>query len=178
MKRFLVPLVALLVPLVAPTFVLAANPEQRQTDSVSPLIGKAAPPFTLTQLDDPKKSFSPQNMQGKVWVLNAWASWCAPCRIEHPVLVNFSRQAAAPIVGLNYIDVRENGNQWLSQSGNPYFLTAFDGDGKVGFKYGVVALPQTFIIDKQGVIRLKHVGPVTPEAIRNKFLPLIRKLNQ
>jgi cytochrome c biogenesis protein CcmG/thiol:disulfide interchange protein DsbE len=106
-----------------------------------------------------------------------WASWCTSCRAEHPVLVEFAKQAAVPIVGLNYMDVREDGSRWLDKFGNPYALSVFDADGKVGTDYGVYGVPETFVIDRQGKIRLKLTGPVTPEIIKNTLLPLIRELD-
>jgi len=106
-----------------------------------------------------------------------WASWCVSCRAEHPLLVEMARGNVVPIVGLNYKDKREDGVQWLTRFGNPYALSAFDVDGKVGIDYGVYGVPETFVIDKQGVIRYKQIGPVTPEALEKTILPLIRKLN-
>jgi len=143
----------------------------------SPFIGKTAPPFTLTRLEAADKTFSPTDMRGKVWLFNVWASWCTSCRAEHPVLVEFAKQAAVPIVGLNYMDARDDGSQWLGKFGNPYQLSVYDSDGKVGTDYGVYGVPETFLIDKQGVIRLKLTGPVTPEVIRDTLLPLIQELN-
>ena len=143
----------------------------------SPFIGKPAPAFTLTQLHDEKAPFTPEDMKGKVWLLNVWASWCVSCRVEHPLLVQMSRTKVVPIVGLNYKDKRDDGVQWLAKFGNPYVLSAFDSEGRVGIDYGVYGVPETFVIDKQGVIRHKQIGPVTPEALEKTILPLIRKLN-
>lgn len=178
MKRFLIPFGIFLALAIALMSGVVTGRQPAPQETPSPFVGKAAPAFSLTRLDDPQKTFSPQHMQGQVWLLNVWASWCGPCRAEHPVLVNFSKQAAAPIVGLNYTDAREDGKKWLVKAGNPYLLSAFDADGKVGTEYGAYALPETFIIDKKGVIRMKHVGPVTPEVIKEKFLPLITELNR
>ena len=143
----------------------------------SPFIGKAAPGFTLAQLHDEKLAFTPEDMKGKVWLLNVWASWCVSCRIEHPLLVEMSRRNVVPIVGLDYKDQRADGMQWLQKFGNPYALSAFDVDGKVGIDYGVYGVPETFVIDKQGVIRYKQIGPITPEALEKTLLPLIRRLD-
>jgi len=143
----------------------------------SPLIDKPAPAFTLPQVEDAGKVFQPQDMRGKVWILNVWASWCAPCRAEHPVLLEFSRLGAAPVVGLNYTDKRADSQKWLQDFGNPYQVSAFDSDGRIGIEYGVYGVPETFVIDKRGVIRLKHTGPITQAVIRDKLLPLIRELN-
>jgi cytochrome c biogenesis protein CcmG/thiol:disulfide interchange protein DsbE len=174
MKRFLVPLGLFAILLVFLGIGLRLKPQEIP----SPFIDKPAPVFTLPQVEDAQKSFSPQDMRGKVWLLNVWASWCAPCRAEHPVLLDFSRQAVVPIVGLNYTDVREDSSKWLSQFGNPYLLSVFDGNGRVGIDYGVYGVPETFVIDKRGVIRMKHIGPVTPEVIKDKLLPLIQALNR
>lgn len=144
----------------------------------SALIDKPAPAFSLPQVEDASRSFRPRDMQGKVWLFNVWASWCEPCRAEHPMLLELARQSPAPIVGLNYTDQRHDSQQWLSQYGNPYALSAFDADGKVGIEYGVYGVPETFVIDKHGVIRHKHIGPITPEVIRDELLPLIRELNR
>ncbi len=144
----------------------------------SPLIGKPAPQFTLTQLNDPEKTISPKDMLGQVWLLNVWASWCVSCRQEHPVLLDFSRQNVLPMIGLNYKDGRADGIAWLRQFGNPYRLSGFDDKGRVGIDFGVYGVPETFVIDKRGVIRFKQIGPVTPEVIAEKFLPLIKELNR
>lgn len=143
----------------------------------SPFIGKPAPAFNIARLHEPEKQFSPEEMKGKVWLLNVWASWCVSCRVEHPLLVDMSKKNEVPIVGLDYKDERAKGLEWLNRMGNPYALSAMDIDGKVGIDYGVYGVPETFVIDKQGVIRYKQIGPITPEALERKILPLIRKLN-
>jgi cytochrome c biogenesis protein CcmG/thiol:disulfide interchange protein DsbE len=117
-------------------------------------------------------------MAGQVWLLNVWASWCVSCREEHPLLMDFSKLNLVPIVGLNYKDGRQDGTAWLSQFGNPYHVSAFDNDGKVGIEFGVYGVPETFIIDKRGVIRHKHIGPLTPAVITDKLLPMIKELNR
>ncbi|MES2932750.1 MAG: DsbE family thiol:disulfide interchange protein [Pseudomonadota bacterium] len=174
MKRFLIPLGAFSILIIFLGIGLRLKPQE----ILSPLIGKPAPAFSLTQLEDGQKNFSPQDMQGKVWLLNVWASWCAPCREELPALLTFSKQAVAPIVGLNYSDARDDGQRWLNQYGNPYQLSAFDANGRIGIDYGVYGVPETFVIDKQGVIRMKHVGPVTADVLQEKILPLIQELNR
>jgi cytochrome c biogenesis protein CcmG/thiol:disulfide interchange protein DsbE len=142
----------------------------------SPFIGKPAPAFRLEQLHDAKLAFTPGDMKGKVWLLNVWASWCVSCRVEHPLLVEMSKRVRVPIVGLNYKDRREDGIDWLAKFGNPYMLSAWDNEGRVGIDYGVYGVPETYLIDKQGVVRFKQVGPITPEALEKEILPLIRKL--
>jgi len=142
----------------------------------SPFIGKPAPVFKLAQLQEADRVFTPEDMKGKVWLLNVWASWCVSCRVEHPLLVEMAKKNVVPIVGLNYKDKREDGLQWLGKFGNPYALSAYDADGRVGIDYGVYGVPETFVIDKLGVIRYKQIGPITPEALEKQLLPLIRKL--
>src|SRR5687767_5328853 len=143
----------------------------------SPLIDKPAPSFRLEQLHEPARAFTPEDMKGKVWLLNVWASWCASCRIEHPLLVDMARSKMVTIVGLNYKDKRDDAKAWLGKFGDPYAVSAWDIEGRVGIDYGVYGAPETFLIDKQGVIRYKQIGPITPEALEKQIVPLIRKLN-
>ena len=143
----------------------------------SPFIDKPAPAFKLAQLHQAQAVFAPEDMKGKVWLLNVWASWCVSCRVEHPLLVEMARQKVVPIVGLNYKDKREDGVQWLARFGDPYVLSVHDLEGNVGIDYGVYGVPETFVIDKAGVIRYKQIGPITPEALEKTILPLIRKLS-
>ena len=152
---------------------LGLNPR----DVPSPLVGKPAPAFNLAVLATPDRTFGPKDMQGKVWLLNVWASWCVSCRAEHPVLLDLARMNVVPIVGLNYKDQRADATKWLQQHGNPYALSAWDIDGKVGIDYGVYGAPETFVIDKQGVIRYKHIGPISPEDVQKTFVPLLARLN-
>lgn len=142
----------------------------------SPLIGKPAPAFTLTRLDDASATVSRDALLGQVWMLNVWASWCVACHEEHPLLVDFAKRGLVPVYGLNYKDVRADGMAWLAKLGNPYTASAFDNEGKVGIDFGVYGVPETFIIDRQGVIRFKHIGPLTPEVIRDRIEPLLVKL--
>jgi cytochrome c biogenesis protein CcmG/thiol:disulfide interchange protein DsbE len=170
--KFAIPLVifALLVGFVA----IGLTRDPREVPS--PLIGKPAPQFKLTRLEAPERTFSPEEMRGKVWLLNVWASWCVSCRVEHPVLVDMSRRKLVPIIGLDYKDQRADGLKWLTTHGDPYLLSAYDDEGKVGIDFGVYGVPETFVIDKEGVIRYKQIGPITPEALDRKIMPLVRKL--
>ncbi|HOF50714.1 MAG TPA: DsbE family thiol:disulfide interchange protein [Rhodoferax sp.] len=143
----------------------------------SPLIGKSAPGFSLTKLDNPEKTIRREDLLGKVWMLNVWASWCVACREEHPLLVEFSRKKLLPIYGLNYKDDRAAGLRWLANFGNPYDASLFDNDGRVGIDWGVYGVPETFIVDREGIIRFKQIGPLTPEVIRTQIEPLVRQLN-
>jgi cytochrome c biogenesis protein CcmG, thiol:disulfide interchange protein DsbE len=144
----------------------------------SPLINKSAPDFRLAQLHEPTKSFTAKEMQGKVWLLNVWASWCVSCRDEHPLLVKLASSQTVPVYGLNYKDTREDALAWLEESGNPYVLSATDTDGRVGIEYGVYGVPETYLIDKQGVIRHKQIGPITPAILEKEILPMVKELNK
>jgi cytochrome c biogenesis protein CcmG/thiol:disulfide interchange protein DsbE len=170
--KFGIPL-AIFVALVA-FFAVGLTRDPREVPS--PFIGKPAPAFRLEQLHDEKLAFTPEEMKGKVWLLNVWASWCVACQAEHPLLVDMSKRKLVPIVGLNYKDKREDGVRWLKRHGDPYLLSAYDFQGQVGIDYGVYGVPETFLIDKQGVIRYKQIGPITQEALDKKILPLIREL--
>jgi cytochrome c biogenesis protein CcmG, thiol:disulfide interchange protein DsbE len=171
--KFAIPLV-LFVALVG-FFAVGLMRDPREVPS--PFIGKPAPAFQLAQLHQADQVFTPESMKGRVWLLNVWASWCVSCRVEHPLLVEMAKQRVVPIVGLNYKDKREDGIQWLQRFGNPYMLSAYDLDGKVGIDYGVYGVPETFVIDKQGVIRHKQIGPITRESLDKTILPLIRQLS-
>lgn len=142
----------------------------------SPLIDRPAPAFELPQLDDPQRNFSPGDLQGQVWVLNVWASWCVSCRAEHPLLLELARSGVIPLYGLNYKDRPVDARAWLRQFGDPYRLSVTDENGRVGIDYGVYGVPETYVIDRQGVIRYKRIGPVTREVMDRKILPLIRDL--
>ncbi len=143
----------------------------------SPLIDKPAPEFALTRLDQPDATIRRADLLGKVWMLNVWASWCESCRDEHPYLVEFAKLKALPIYGLDYKDQRDPAQAWLAERGNPYDASLFDANGRVGIDFGVYGVPETFIIDKQGVIRYKKIGALTPDVLRDTVLPLVRKLN-
>lgn len=142
----------------------------------SPLINKPAPAFVLPQLHEPAKQFSSQEMKGQVWLLNVWASWCVTCKQEHPILMELAQQNLVPIYGLDYKDERDAGLGWLRNSGDPYTLSMSDRDGRVGIDYGVYGVPETYVIDKQGVIRYKQIGAVTRQSLRENILPLIAEL--
>jgi cytochrome c biogenesis protein CcmG/thiol:disulfide interchange protein DsbE len=144
----------------------------------SPLVGKPAPAFTLPQLHETGKNFSAADMRGQVWLLNVWASWCVSCREEHPVLVELAQSKAVPIIGLNYKDQNADALRWLEKFGDPYTLSITDADGRVGIDYGVYGVPETYVIDKAGVIRMKHIGPVTPLVVQQKVLPLVQELSR
>lgn len=173
MKRFLLPLLAFAALLVLLAVGLTRDPREVP----SPLVGKPAPAFTLPLLHEPTKNFSVAEMRGKVWLLNVWASWCVSCREEHPLLVEFAKRGQVPIVGLDYKDQPADARRWLEKLGDPYALSVSDADGRVGIDYGVYGVPETYLIDRQGIIRMKHTGPVTAETLRDKILPLVAQLS-
>jgi cytochrome c biogenesis protein CcmG/thiol:disulfide interchange protein DsbE len=142
----------------------------------SPLIGKPAPAFELPLLTEPDKRFSEKQMLGKVWMLNVWASWCPPCLAEHPVVTRISQSGLVPVVGLNYKDQREEALPWLKRNGDPYQLVVFDPNGRIGIDYGVYGVPETYVIDRQGVIRYKQIGPLTADVVQKKIEPLVKEL--
>jgi cytochrome c biogenesis protein CcmG/thiol:disulfide interchange protein DsbE len=158
--------------------VLAIGLSLNPREVPSPLVGKPAPEFSLPRLDQPGEKLSPEALRGKVWVLNVWASWCAPCRDEIPVLMKLARTKTVPIYGLNYKDRRDDALGLLKQLGDPYVASAVDVDGRVGIDYGVYGVPETYVIDQAGVIRLKHIGPVTPETVEKKIAPLVKELGK
>jgi cytochrome c biogenesis protein CcmG/thiol:disulfide interchange protein DsbE len=144
----------------------------------SPLVGQPAPAFKLAQLHAPDQSLSTADLRGQVWLLNVWASWCVSCRVEHPLLVQLAKADVVPVIGLNYKDKVDEGRAWLTQHGDPYRVSVVDADGRVGIDWGVYGVPETFVVDKTGVIRYKHIGPVTAEALQNKIIPLVRELQK
>ena len=194
MNRFLWPLVGFIVLVLFLAVGLQLNPR----DVPSPLIGKPAPAFSLMNLKQPGQNFSPRDMLGKVWLLNVWASWCVSCRQEHPVLVSLAKKTSIPLVGLNYKEIRgdagfdmnrispdaerslamERAAQWLARHGDPYVLSVLDLDGRAGIDYGVYGVPETYLIDRNGIIRMKHTGPITAESLESKILPLIAELSK
>ena len=193
MKKFLIPLVFFLTLVVFLGVGLNRNPQEIP----SPLVGKPAPEFALATLDSSASPFGPKDMRGQIWLLNVWATWCVACRQEHPLLVAFSKANKLPIVGLSYKEIqtqdepegrkftpeeklqkaRERSAQWLQRHGNPYLVSVFDLDGRVGIDYGVYGVPETYLIDQNGVIRYKRVGVVTQELLQTQILPLVQKLN-
>ncbi len=170
--RFILPLLVFVVLLIFLWVGLSLNPREVP----SPLIDKPAPPFSLARLDDPAKAVTDKDLRGQVWLLNVWASWCVSCMEEHPVLLEFSHANLVPIYGLNYKDKRPDAIAWLGKNGNPYTVSVSDPEGAVGIDYGVYGVPETYVIDKAGVIRYKRIGPVTPQVLETQILPLIKRL--
>ena len=174
MMRFILPLVVFLV--LAGFLYKGLHLDPHEVPS--PLIDKPAPAFNLPQLQETNKQFSPAEMKGKVWLLNAWSSWCVSCKEEHPVLMDLARQNLVPIYGLDYKDKREDALMQLNQAGNPYTLSVMDREGRTGIDYGVYGVPETYVIDKQGVIRYKQIGPVNYQNLRETILPLVAELQK
>ena len=174
MKKALFPLFAFLILAVFLGIGLTKDPRKLP----SPFIGKAAPAFTLPQLHNLEKTFSPKDMLGKVWVLNVWASWCVSCRAEHHVLNSMIKNHKVNLMGLNYKDAVVDARRWLSRYGNPYQLSVSDVEGLAGIEWGVYGVPETFVMDKKGVVRLKHTGPVTNKDITEEIIPLIKLLEK
>ncbi len=173
MKKRLIPLGLFMVLLVFLAIGLTRDPHEIP----SPLIGKPAPVFTAPVLGQSGQAFASKDMLGKVWLLNTWASWCVACRQEHPLLVEFVKTNPLIIIGLDYKDKEADGMKWLARYGNPYTQAVVDADGRIGIDFGVYGVPESFLIDKAGVIRYKQIGPFTEEALRDKLIPLVKELN-
>lgn len=158
------------------TAVLAVGLTLDPKEVPSPFIDKPAPGFRLASLADPDTEFGPEDMRGRVWVLNVWASWCVSCRAEHAVLQRLADENIAPIVGLNYKDKPDDARRWLDQFGDLYEISVMDLDGRVGIDWGVYGVPETFVIDRAGMVRYKHIGPVDFPALTRTVIPKIREL--
>lgn len=174
MMRFIIPFIAFMAISVFLYIGLNLDPHEVP----SPLIDKPAPAFTLPQLHEPGKQFSSKDMLGKVWLLNVWASWCVSCKEEHPVLLELARRNIVQIYGLDYKDKRADAEAVLARDGNPYVLSLVDAEGRIGIDYGVYGVPETYVIDKLGIIRHKQIGAVTPQALQEKILPLVEELQK
>ena len=172
MLQKLAPLLIFIVLVVFLGIGLTLNPREIP----SPLINKPMPVFSLTQLKESDKPLSSTDFLNEVFLFNVWASWCIACRSEHPVLLDLSRTGVVNIYGLNYKDKREEALRWLDYYGDPYTKNVHDLDGKLGIDFGVYGVPETFIIDQKGIIRYKHIGPITEEILKNKLLPIIKQL--
>ncbi|HHH43783.1 MAG TPA: DsbE family thiol:disulfide interchange protein [Gammaproteobacteria bacterium] len=143
----------------------------------SPLIDKPAPAFSLPLLQHPDTLISNSDFKGEVTLFNVWATWCVACRQEHPLLMQLAKQGVR-IYGLNYKDERAAAKRWLQMFGDPYLANAFDEDGRTGINWGVYGTPETFVVDKKGIIRHKVIGPLTSESIKHELLPLLKQLQE
>lgn len=174
MLRYLLPLGIFIVLAVFLYLGLSLDPR----DIGSTRLGKPAPVFTLPQVEDTQKSLSHQDFLGKVSLLNTWASWCVTCRYEHPLLMELAKTTHIPIYGLNYKDNLTDARTLLAQNGNPYIANGFDEHGRVGMDWGITGTPETFVIDKQGIVRYKQAGPLEEKLLQEKILPLIKELEK
>ena len=170
---------ALLVPLLAfigvgVIFAIGLTRDPREIPS--PIIGKAVPEFSLPAVQGRAQGLAAADLRGEVSIVNVFASWCTACRVEHPLLMEIRAAGAVPVHGLNYKDAPRDAAAWLDKLGDPYTRTGADVDGRVGIDWGVYGVPETFVIDRNGRIAYKHIGPITREAWDRKLLPLIRKL--
>ena len=174
MLRYLIPLGVFVALVILLAVGLGLDPKLVP----SPLIDKPIPDFTLPEVRAPEKMLSSADLRGKVSLFNVWASWCVSCREEHPLLVALSRSNSVTIYGLNYKDQRKDAIRWLDDLGDPYVASAHDLKGKVGIDFGVYGVPETFVIDRNGVIRYKHIGPIDQKALEQKIMPLVRELER
>ena len=168
--RFMLPLAVFLGLAVMLGLGLQRDPRALE----SALLDQPVPIFDLPLLDDQGARLTPQTLRGKVWLLNVWASWCAPCRQELPILVEMSHKDQIAIYGLNYKDQSSKAQALLRVAGNPYVASAVDADGRVGMDFGIHAVPETFVIDAQGRVRYRHLGPVTQQVWEDKIMPVVR----
>jgi len=173
-KRHLIPLALFLA--LASTLAVGLQRGGATQEIPSPLIGKPVPAFSLNQVAEGQEPLTPQALRGQVWVFNAWASWCTSCRAEHPLLVELAKNSDVVLVGLNYQDQRPAAQKWLTRYGDPFRYTVLDLDGRLGMNLGLVGVPETFVIDKKGIIRRKFAGPLTAQQIQTELLPLIKEL--
>lgn len=173
MKRHLWPLVIFLVLVGFLGVGLGLKPREVP----SPLVNRSMPAFSLPTLDQPERRLGPQDLLGQVYLINVWASWCTACQAEHPLLVDLARAGVVPIYGLNYKDGREDALRWLGRHGNPYKQSLSDTAGLVGLDLGVYGVPETYVVDRDGVIRHKHTGALTMDVVRETLLPLLGQLD-
>jgi cytochrome c biogenesis protein CcmG/thiol:disulfide interchange protein DsbE len=173
MKKYIIPLVVFVALGLLLAYGLNLDPRRIP----SPLIGKPLPAFSLSTVADPARKVSRDDLRGRVYLLSVWASWCVACREEHPLLNELTSRKAVTIIGLNYKDKREDALRWLGVLGNPYEVSLSDQDGRLGIDLGVYGVPETFLIDKEGVIRYKQIGPMTPEVWEKIIAPKIKELS-
>jgi cytochrome c biogenesis protein CcmG/thiol:disulfide interchange protein DsbE len=171
MWKFLLPFAAFVA--LALLFAFGLNPKRDIHALPSPLIGKPAPQFALTDVLDAERVVSNSGLQGQVYVLNVWATWCVPCREEHESLLAISQTHLVPLIGLDWKDNRERSKLWLQQLGNPYQAVAFDGDGRAAIDWGVYGAPETYLIGKDGKVLFKFISPMTQQIWDEEFVPRI-----
>lgn len=172
MKKFLLP-IGIFVFL---GYLLARGLDLDPHRIPSPLVGKPLPTFSLPVLGHPEQIWTNANLKGKPALINVWASWCVACKEEHEVLLEFAQRKLVPLIGLNYKDKDSDGLSVLAQMGNPYDTVLVDASGRTGIDWGVYGVPETFVVDKNGIIRYKFIGPISQQDITQKLLPLLQKL--
>jgi cytochrome c biogenesis protein CcmG/thiol:disulfide interchange protein DsbE len=175
MRRLLFILPAVALVLLGAVFVVLLSSPRDPGEIPSPFIGKPVPAFRLPALDG-MGEVTDADLKGRVTVLNVFASWCLPCRIEHPILMRMAREGRVRVVGLNYKDKPADARKWLAELGNPFARIAADEKGRVAIDFGVYGVPETFIVDAGGIIRYKHVGPIHPGEYTEKVAPAIARL--
>jgi cytochrome c biogenesis protein CcmG/thiol:disulfide interchange protein DsbE len=171
MWKFLLPAAAFVA--LAVLFAFGLNPKRDIHALPSPLIGKPAPEFALTDVLDANRVVSNTSLKGQVYVLNVWATWCVPCREEHPSLLAIAHSSSVPLIGLNWKDNRARAKLWLEQLGNPYQAVAFDGDGRAAIDWGVYGAPETYLVGKDGKVLFKFISPMSQEVWDQEFVPRI-----
>jgi cytochrome c biogenesis protein CcmG/thiol:disulfide interchange protein DsbE len=171
MWKFLLPFAAFVA--LAVLFAFGLNPKRDIHALPSPLIGKPAPEFALTDVLDANRIVSNSTLKGQVYVLNVWATWCVPCREEHEALLAISQTHLVPLIGLNWKDNRDRSKLWLQQLGNPYQAVGFDGDGRAAIDWGVYGAPETYLIGKDGQVLFKFISPITEQVWNEEFVPRI-----
>ncbi len=147
------------------------------SDIPSALIDKPAPEFSLPPIEGRNDGFATSDLAGKVSLVNVFASWCLPCRVEHPILMRLAREGV-PIYGINYKDKPEDALRFLADLGNPYSRIGVDSTGRTSIDWGVYGYPETFVVDRTGRIRYKHIGPIMPHDLDNKIRPILESLSQ
>ena len=144
----------------------------------SPLIGKPIPSFSATLVKDPQKIVRTEDLKGEPFIFNVWASWCAACKEEHSTLLEIAEEKKITIIGLNYKDAREDSINWLNNYGNPYEFSLYDWEGKLGMDLGVYGVPETFLVDEEGMIIYKHVGPINRKIYRDDIMTRVLAKNK
>lgn len=171
--------VAPLAVVVALIGLLGFGLTRQPSELPSALIGEPLPEFKLPTLGSEQRRFlTDEALEGQVTMINVWASWCLACRAEHELVAEISMRTGVPVIGLDYKDTRAAARRWLERFGNPFAVVAFDKQGTLAFDLGVAGVPETFVVDANGVIRHKVVGPITPKIMNDKLIPLIERLQE
>lgn len=170
----IIPVAVVVMLVVLLGYGLTRNPAQLP----SALVGQPVPDFKLPTLAAKQPALADEDLEGQVTLINTWASWCLTCRAEHPVIAELTTRTGIPVVGLNYKDTRKAALQWLERFGDPFAVVVFDKQGQLGFDLGVGAVPESFVVDSNGIIRHKVVGPITQKIMEQTLIPLIKRLRR